>query len=263
MEGAASAGARERPGLMTDEVNARKPLSCLVIGLTGTIAAGKSTVADILERRGAVHCDADRLVHRLYDPGTPGFDRVVEAFGRDVVGPDGYVDRKALGAKVFGKPAEMAKLTRAMGSITDTIKAEIDRWRAGLGPDGIAVMEAVNLMEPGYARWCDQTWLVGVGDDVARQRLAESRGMTGEEANQRLASMRPFEQRAPGADWTFKNTGSLDELERAVNAELDRIVGLHRTGSLPPSVFEPWWQDFIAKNRRAVEAAVQKTADQT
>ncbi|MBE7520079.1 MAG: dephospho-CoA kinase [Thermoflexaceae bacterium] len=85
--------------------------TCLVIGLTGTIAAGKSTVAALLEECGAIHCDADRLVHRLYDPGTPGFDRVVAEFGEDVVGADGYIDRKALGAKVFGKPAEMAKLT--------------------------------------------------------------------------------------------------------------------------------------------------------
>jgi dephospho-CoA kinase len=88
----------------------------LVIGLTGSIAAGKSTVGQLLAARGAVHCDADKLVHRLYDPGTPGFERVVEAFGREVVGADGYVDRKSLGAKVFGKPEEMRKLTSAMAS---------------------------------------------------------------------------------------------------------------------------------------------------
>src|SRR5215211_4843937 len=98
------------------------PTGPLVIGLAGTIAAGKSTVGQLLLERGAHHCDADKLVHRLYDPGTPGFDRVVEAFGQEVVGADGYVDRKVLGAKVFGKPDEMNKLTRAMGSITEAIK---------------------------------------------------------------------------------------------------------------------------------------------
>jgi dephospho-CoA kinase len=198
----------------------------LVIGLAGTIAAGKSTVAQALAERGAVHCDADKLVHRLYDPGTPGFDRVVAAFGKDVVGADGYVDRKILGAKVFGKPAEMAKLTTAMGSITDAIHNEIIRWREELSPDDVAVMEAVNLMEPGYARWCDQTWLIGVDDDIATTRLIETRGMTEAEAKQRLASMRPFEQRAPGADWTYKNNGSLDDMRAAVNAELDRLIRL-------------------------------------
>ncbi|KAA0240462.1 MAG: dephospho-CoA kinase [Chloroflexi bacterium CFX7] len=247
---------------MTDPTPSNGQRTCLVIGLTGTIAAGKSTVAGLLEERGAIHCDADRLVHRLYDPGTPGFDRVVAEFGPDVVGPDGYVDRKALGAKVFGKPAEMAKLTRAMGSITDLIKSEIDRWRAELPPTGVAVMEAVNLMEPGYARWCDQTWLVGVDDDVARQRLIATRGMSAEEANQRLASMRPFEQRAPGADWAVKNNGTREDLAAAVYSELDRVVALHRCGNLPASVFEPWWQAMVAVARPLLKASGQKLADE-
>ena len=237
------------------------PRRCLVIGLAGTIAAGKSTVGQVLEGRGAYHCDADKLVHRLYDPGTPGFERVVEAFGTDIVGADGFIDRKALGAKVFGRPAEMARLTKAIGSITDAVRGEIDRWRRDLAPDDIAVMEAVNLMEAGYARWCDQMWLVGVDDDVARRRLAETRGMSGEEASQRLASMRPFEQRAPGADWTFKNNGSLAELASAAEAELDRIVRLHRAGALPGSVYQPWWADYLEKNREAITAAGVKVPE--
>lgn len=221
----------------------------LVIGLAGTIAAGKSTVGQLLVERGAHHCDADKLVHRLYDPGTPGFDRVVEAFGPEVVGPDGYVDRKVLGAKVFGKPEEMNKLTRAMGSITEAIKAEIDRWRASLGPDEICVMEAVNLMEPGYARWCDQTWLIGVDDDVARRRLLETRGMTEAEANQRLASMVPLEVRAPGADWVYKNNGTMEDLRAAVNAELDRVLKVRKSGGKLESKFGAWWVEFLERNK--------------
>jgi dephospho-CoA kinase len=213
----------------------------LVIGLAGTIAAGKSTVGQLLVERGAHHCDADKLVHRLYDPGTPGFDRVV--------GPDGFVDRKILGAKVFGKPEEMNKLTRAMGSITEAIKAEIDRWRAELGPDEICVMEAVNLMEPGYARWCDQTWLIGVDNDVARQRLTETRGMSEEEANQRLASMVPLEIRAPGADWVYRNNGTLEDLRDAVNAELDRILAVRKAGGTLESKFPAWWAEFLERNK--------------
>ena len=221
----------------------------LIIGLAGTIAAGKSTVGQLLVDRGAHHCDADKLVHRLYDPGTPGFDRVVEAFGREVVGPDGYVDRKILGAKVFGKPEEMNKLTRAMGSITEAIKGEIDRWRAELGPDQICVMEAVNLMEPGYARWCDQTWLIGVDNDIARERLLATRGMSEEEANQRLASMIPLEIRAPGADWVYKNNGTMDELRAAVNAELDRLLSVREAGDTLESKFPAWWAEFLERNK--------------
>jgi dephospho-CoA kinase len=221
----------------------------LVIGLAGTIAAGKSTVGQLLVERGAHHCDADKLVHKLYDPGTPGFDRVVEAFGTEVVGADGYVDRKILGAKVFGKPEEMNKLTRAMGSITEAIKGEIDRWRAELGADQICVMEAVNLMEPGYARWCDQTWLIGVDDAVARQRLMETRNMSETEANQRLANMIPLEIRAPGADWVYKNNGTLEDLRAAVDAELDRILAARKAGEKMESKFPAWWAVFLEKNK--------------
>src|SRR3712207_4016984 len=112
----------------------------LIIGVTGSIATGKSLVCQTLVDLGAVHCDADKLVHRLYDPGTPGFERVVAEFGSDVVGGDGYVDRKALGAKVFGDPEAMRRLTRAMGDISGAIKREIDGWRETLPDDATAVM---------------------------------------------------------------------------------------------------------------------------
>ena len=132
----------------------------LVIGITGSIAAGKSLVCRTLVELGAEHCDADTLVHRLYDPGTPGFERVVAAFGEDVVGAAGYVDRKVLGSKVFGKPEAMRQLTTAMGDISGAIHREIDRWRETLPQNGTGVMEAVNLIEPGYSAWCDVSWLV-------------------------------------------------------------------------------------------------------
>ncbi len=226
----------------------------LVIGLTGSIAAGKSTVGQLLEARGAIHCDADKLVHKLYDPGTTGFEKVVAHFGQDVVGADGYIDRKVLGSKVFGKPEEMRVLTEAMGSISDLIEAEIKSWRDTLGEGQMAVMEAVNLMEPGYARWCDQTWLIGVSDDIARTRLKETRGMSDEEATQRLASQRPFTARAPGADWTYMNDGTPADLEAAVDAELTRIRRAHDAGTLEKSIFEPWWNDFREKAKAAAEA---------
>ena len=233
----------------------------LVIGLTGSIAAGKSTVAQILVDNGAVHCDADKLVHRLYDPGTPGFEKVVAHFGEDVVGPDGYIDRKILGAKVFGKPAEMAALTRAMGNISEAIQKEIDGWRATLGPDDLAVMEAVNLLEPGYCMWCDQVWLIGVDDDIAKQRLVETRGMTESEAEQRIKAMVPLAVRAPGADFVHKNNGTPDELRATIQAEIDRIRELHKEGTLPEAVSHTWWPKFAEERKAAMEkAAAEKAA---
>ena len=164
----------------------------LIIGVTGSIAAGKSTACQLIVAEGAVHCDADRLVHRMYDPGTAAFDRIVAIFGDEIVGEDGYIDRRILGAKVFGKPEEMNKLTTAIGSIVDAIKVVIDEWNDTLGPDEVAVLEAVNLVEAGYGRWCHQTWLFAAEQDIVRQRLADRNQYSEDEIAQRIASQRPW-----------------------------------------------------------------------
>ncbi len=231
----------------------------LVVGLTGSIAAGKSTIAQTLVSLGAIHADADKLVHRLYDPGTPGFDRVVKEFGEDVIGEDGFVDRKVLGSKVFGKPKEMAKLTGAMGSIKDAIEGEILKWRDELGEGNVAVMEAVNLMEPGYARLCDVVWLVGIDDERAKTRIMASRGLTADEADQRLRSQRPIEKRSGGCDWVYVNDKSMEELEQAVAAELKRVADLHGKGELHDSKFGPWWEEWKVQAEKEAKAAGIKT----
>ena len=110
-------------------------------------------------------------------------------------------------------------------------------------------------MEPGYARWCNQTWLIGVDDAIARTRLLETRGMTEAEANQRLASMVPLEVRAPGADWVYKNNGSLDELRTAVHGELDRLLDARNKGEPLPTVFHAWWAVFLEKNKERLARA--------
>jgi len=226
----------------------------LVIGVTGSIATGKSLVARSLVELGAVHCDADTLVHRLYDPGTPGFERVVAEFGQDVVGADGFVDRKALGAKVFGNAEAMGRLTRAMGDISATIQAEIERWRRELPVDGAAVMEAVNLIEPGYGRWCDQVWLVAADADVARRRLMARNGLSEEESEQRLKSQRPWGVRAPAADFVLANNGEVDEMKATIRREFQRLTALQAAGSLPPSRYPAWWEERAA----AIAAAREK-----
>lgn len=212
----------------------------LVIGVTGSIATGKSSVCAALVELGAIHCNADTLVHRLYDPGTPGFDRVLAEFGQDVVGPDGFIDRRVLGAKVFGDREAMGRLTRAMGDISGLIRTTIEEWRATLPADATAVMEAVNLIEPGYSAWCDQTWLVAAEPDSARPRLMARNGFSEEEANQRLASQRDWRLRAPAADFVLHNDGTAEELRAAVEAEFRRIHALYRAGKLPPSVYHAW-----------------------
>ena len=218
----------------------------LVLGVTGSIATGKSLVCQILVELGAVHCDADKLVHKLYDPGTPGFERVVAEFGEDVVGADGYIDRKVLGAKVFGNREAMGRLTRAMGDISGMIQAEIERWRETLPHDAAAVMEAVNLIEPGYGRWCDQVWLVAAEPEGAKKRLMARNGFSEAEAEQRLKSQRPWQERAGAADVVIHNNGDIDAVRSAVRREFQRIHALHLAGELPPSRYHAWRQERAA-----------------
>ena len=214
----------------------------LIIGITGSIATGKSTACAVISGLGSVHCDADRLVHRMYDPGTAAFDRIVGIFGEEIVGEDGCIDRRILGAKVFGKPAEMNKLTTAIGSIADGVKRVVDEWNETLGPDDVALLEAVNLVEAGYGRWCSQTWLFACDRDIARKRLAERNQFSVEEIEQRLASQRPWEDRAQAADLVIFNNGSEDEFLAEIASHFDELVRRWRSGDMEPTRYLEWWE---------------------
>ena len=213
----------------------------LIIGVTGSIATGKSTACQLMVAQGAVHCDADRLVHRMYDPGTEAFDRIVAIFGREIVGEDGYIDRRKLGAKVFGKPEEMNKLTTAIGSIVDAIKAVIDEWNNTLGADDIAVLEAVNLVEAGYGRWCHQTWLFAADQDIVRRRLVARNQYTDDEITQRMASQRSWEDRSPAADLLIFNNDTEDHFISEVGGHFAQVRHLWQNGELEPSRYTAWW----------------------
>lgn len=214
----------------------------LVIGITGSIATGKSTACDIISGLGAVHCDADRLVHRLYDPGKPAYYRIIEIFGDEIVGEDGYIDRKVLGSKVFGRPEEMRRLTDAIGSINDAVKGVVDEWNATLVEDDVALLEAVNLIEAGYGQWCDQVWLFASEEPTAMRRMMERNQFSDEEAKQRLSSQRHWEERAPASDLVIFNDGELSDFEARVRSEYTKTLELWRSGGLPESVYVDWWK---------------------
>ena len=214
----------------------------LVIGITGSIATGKSTACSLISGMGAVHCDADRLVHRLYDPGKPAYFRIIEIFGDEVVGEDEYIDRKVLGSKVFGQPEEMRKLTDAIGSINDAVKGVVDEWKATLVKDKVALLEAVNLIEAGYGQWCDQVWLFACEEPTARRRMMERNQFSDEEARQRLSSQRHWEERAPASDLVIFNEGGLSEFEARVRSEYAKTLELWQSGRLPESVYVAWWK---------------------
>jgi len=213
----------------------------LIIGVTGSIAGGKSHLCEYLvEEHGAVHADADKVVHRMYDPGTSGFERIVTEFGDSVVGDDGYIDRKMLGSLVFGNQERMQALTKAIGDIAAEMKSIIDSWRSNLPNDGVAVLEAVNLIEAGYSKWCDATWLVAVNAAIALPRLMERNALSVEDAQQRIDSQQPWEKRALASDYVFHNNADLSSFERVIDMHLLNTRKLHTSNALPETRWFNW-----------------------
>ena len=213
----------------------------LVIGVTGSIATGKSGLcARLVERWGAIHGDADKIVHRMFDPGKPGFDNAVKEFGQEIVGDDGYIDRRKVGAIVFGNSEAMGRWMRAIGDIEEEMRTTVSGWREALGDDQIAILEAVNLIEAGYSAWCDATWLVAAENDTALRRLMERDDFSEQEALQRLNSQRPWTDRKPASDHVLHNDGTRDEFMAEVDAQLERTLELYRADSLPTTRWFEW-----------------------
>lgn len=236
----------------------------LVLGVTGSIATGKSYLCQyIVEKYGAVHGDADKLVHRMYDPGKPGFDRIVAEFGREVVGEDGMIDRKVIGSKVFGNAERMRALTTAIGDISGEMHRVINEWRDTFSKGQIAILEAVNLIEAGYSAWCDATWLVGADYDVALPRLMARNNFSETEARQRLDAARKWQDRAPAADHIFMNNGTMKDLKREANEVIGETLAQFRVGTLPPIRYAQWFEETREEREAAQRAAAEKAAAET
>lgn len=192
--------------------------SVKIIGLTGGIASGKSTASRYLGTKGAHLIDADVLGHRAYDPGTDAFAAVVAHFGDDVVGDDGRIDRRALGGKVFGQPAELKALTDIVWpEIRRLAQVQIDE-AAAASADAIIVLEAAVLFEAGWEDGVDETWVVTVEPDVAVAR-AMARDNTDEESvRKRIAAQLSNAERVERSDVAIDNSTD----EPALCAQLDR-----------------------------------------
>ena len=194
-----------------------------VIGLTGGIASGKSLVSERLAERGAAVIDADKVGHESYRSGTGTFDAVVEAFGKEVVGADGEIDRKALGGKVFGDPEARRRLEAIVWpAIRTLIGAELDRLRAQ--GERVAVVEAAVLIEADWVPLVDEVWLVTAQRETAIARLAERNGMSEEQAQARIDAQLSNEERRAHADIVIENDGTLEELDRAIEGAWAKLV---------------------------------------
>ena len=189
-----------------------------IVGLTGGIGSGKSTVARRLAELGAAIVDADKLGHGVYLPGGPAYDGVAAAFGPEVVAPDGTIDRKALGARVFAEPTALARLNAIVHPrIAEAIRAEIERIRRE-DPARPIVVEAAVLLEAGWQTLVDEVWVVVAPPVIAVERIVASRGLTAEDAAKRIAAQLSNEERIRAADRVIVNEGSLGALTAAVDA---------------------------------------------
>lgn len=188
----------------------------LVVGLTGGIGTGKSTVSEMLARRGAVVCDADRIAREVVEAGTQGFEEVADAFGEDVVGPDGSLDRQALARVVFNDPEKRQTLESIIHPrVGSEIARTLDEQR---DTDHVVVLDVPLLLEApeGSARLADLVVVVAASESEQLERLA-AKGMERDDAEARIASQMPMAEKIERADRVVHNDGSLEDLERQVD----------------------------------------------
>ncbi len=187
----------------------------LLVGLTGGIGSGKSTVADLLAERGAVVIDADDLARRAVAPGTAGFDRVVETFGRDILGPDGGIDRATLANIVFADPSRLRELEAIIHpEVARLLVESLEPYR---DTDDVIVYAVPLLAERGMAEGFDVVVVVVADVDRRIERLMRDRGMTAEEVRARVAAQLTDEERARVADVLLDNDGEPERLIPQVN----------------------------------------------
>ncbi len=192
----------------------------LILGLTGNIATGKSTVSGFLRDWGAAVLDSDALVHEAYQPGSTVPWQVARAFGPHVMKADGSVDRTALGNLVFASPDNMRKLEAI---VWPAVAALRDAWLSEAAAE-VVVIDAVKLIESGFAGQCHSVWLVTARPEVQRRRLIELRHLSPERADQRLAAQAPVEPRRAVAQVVLENNSTVEELRRQARSAWERTV---------------------------------------
>jgi len=194
-----------------------------VICLTGGIASGKSTAARFLKEQGAHVIDADVLGHRTYEPGSPAHAQVVAAFGSDVLAPDATIDRKALGAKVFGKPEALKQLTAIVWpAIRALAEAEIARVRAA-GTARVIVLEAAVLFEAGWQDVGDEVWVNIVDREVAIARATQRDNVPQATIEKRLDAQLSNAERIARADVVIDNNGTPEAMLAQLRRQWARI----------------------------------------
>ena len=187
----------------------------IVIGLTGGIASGKSTVARMLSELGAVVIDADKVGHEAFRPHTEAWRKVVAAFGKAILGQNQEIDRSKLAQLVFNDPKALKRLDRIMHPLMHRIvEKKIEALRhQGVG---VVVLEATLLIEARWTDLVDQVWVTITPEAAVVNRLVSQKGFTEEQAGARIKSQTPIAQRAKNADVVIENDSDINTLRKKV-----------------------------------------------
>lgn len=195
----------------------------LLIGLTGGIGSGKSTVSAGFAARGAIVIDADAIVHELQAPGQPVLAAMVEAFGSDILRADGTLDRQSVADRVFGDDAALAQLNAI---VHPAVGAEIaERLMAAADTDRVVILDVPLLVESGRDDMAGLL-VVDVDPDLAVERLIAHRGFSEADARSRIARQASREQRLARADFVVDNSGDLAALQEQIEAAWQWIESL-------------------------------------
>ena len=186
-----------------------------VVGLTGGIGSGKSTVSQFLAGLGAVILDAEKVGHEAFKPDTEAWHKIVAAFGEQVLTPNGYIDRKKLGDVVFNNTDALAQLNQIMHPrMYDIVKAQLEKYQRQ-GVD-VVVLEATLLIEAGWTSLVDEVWVTVASESTVLNRLKKGMGLSEQQSLARIRSQLSSEERIKYANVVINTDSDLDELRAKV-----------------------------------------------
>lgn len=191
-----------------------------VVGLTGNIATGKSVARKMMEHLGAYGIDADTLSHRTMMKGAPGYQAVIDTFGKWVLGADGQIDRQKLGKLVFPNPEALASLEAIIHPL---VRQAVDILVRRAKPP-IIVLEAIKLMEGDLHRYCDEIWVTDASQQTQLDRLMQRRDMEQDVAQERISAQGAQSEKLSAADIVINNDGSFESTWEQVLAAWQKNI---------------------------------------
>ena len=202
----------------------------LIVGLTGGVASGKTTVSRVLKEEGAYIIDADRIARELVRPQTPALKKLIRAFGTAILRKDGFIHRKKLADKIFANSRQRKLLEQILHP---RIRKEIERRAKAIGqkdPEAIVVIDAPLLVELGEHRRMDKVIVVTSTQTQQLERLKKRNGISSEEALRIFSSQMPVEDKAKLADFVIRNDGSFRETKRKTREVFEELEKVRREG---------------------------------